>query len=87
MFEYEVFSGFYFPVLGLNVGIYSIYFLTQSKYGKLKTKEKVCTGKYLTYLGQKVSLVRATSTFNLEPIRVRQFNRKAICLFLPYYSN
>ena len=37
--KYEVFSGLYFSVFGLNTEIYSVNIHIQSKYGKIRTRE------------------------------------------------
>ena len=42
--KYEVFSGLYFPVFGLNTEIYSVKLRIQSKYGKIRTRKNSTFG-------------------------------------------
>ena len=39
MSRYEVFSGPYFPVFGLNTEVYGVKLRIQSKYGKIQTRK------------------------------------------------
>ena len=46
----EFFSGPSFPVFGLNTEIYSVNFLIQSKYGKIRTRKNSAFGHFPTDL-------------------------------------
>ena len=60
--RYEVFSGQYFPKYGLNIEIYSINLLIQSKYGKIQTRKNsvlghILRGDYLNYDASKIMVI------------------------------
>ena len=44
--KYEIFSGPYFPVFGLNTAIYGVDLYIQSKYGKMQTRKNSVFGHF-----------------------------------------
>ena len=46
MSKYEVISGPYFPVFGLNTGIYGVNLFIQSEYSKIRTRNNSVFGHF-----------------------------------------
>ena len=44
--KYGVFSGLYFPLFGLNMGIYSVDLRIQSEYRKIRTRKNSVFGHF-----------------------------------------
>ena len=47
--KYRVFSGPYFPVLGLNTEIYSVNLHIQSEYWKIQTRKNSVFGNFSVF--------------------------------------
>ena len=61
--KYEVFSGSYFPVFGLNTEIYRVNLCIQSEYGKIRTRKTPHLDIFYAVLGEL-----------LQSGKVKQFN-------------
>ena len=61
MSKYEVFSGPYYPVFGLNTEIYGVNLCIQSEYTKIRTRKIYVLGHFL----HKVRLVIVSLAVNI----------------------